>query len=129
MTITSATAQTVQLAINGGTPIRSTPLPFWPSFENDEIEAVSEVLRSGKINYWTGEEGRKFEQEYAASLGCKYAVALTNGTVALELALYVLGIGRGDDVITTSRTFLASASVAIMRGARPVFADVDRDSQ
>jgi dTDP-4-amino-4,6-dideoxygalactose transaminase len=129
MTMTSATAQSVQLAIDGGVPVRTTSLPFWPSFEPDEIEAVSNVLRSGKINYWTGEEGRKFEQEYASSLGCKYAVALTNGTVALELALYVLGVGPGDDVVTTSRTFLASASAAVMRGARPVFADIDRDSQ
>ena len=127
--MTSATARTVQLAINGGTPVRTAPLPFWPSFESDEIEAASNVLRSGKINYWTGEEGRKFEQEYADSLGCKHAVALSNGTVALELALYVLGIGPGDDVVTTSRTFLASASAAVMRGARPVFADVDPESQ
>ena len=82
-----------------------------------------------KSNYWTGQEGRLFEAEFAAFTGCKYAVALANGTVALECALKALGIGPGDEVITTSRTFIASASCAVMLGARPVFADVDRESQ
>jgi dTDP-4-amino-4,6-dideoxygalactose transaminase len=108
-----------------------TPLPFapWPYFEADEIEAATAVLRSGKVNYWTGQEGREFEREFAASVGAKYAVCLANGTVALELALQALGIGRGDEVITTSRTFIASASCVVMRGARPVCVDVDSDSQ
>lgn len=87
------------------------------------------VLRSGKVNYWTGEEGRQFETEYAASIGCKHAVAVANGTVALELALYALGIGTGDDVVVASRTFIASGSCIIMRGATPVMADIDRASQ
>ncbi|GGO19018.1 DegT/DnrJ/EryC1/StrS family aminotransferase [Deinococcus humi] len=100
----------------------------WPVFETDEIEAVSEVLRSGKVNYWTGTEGREFEKEYAAVLGVPYAIALHNGTQALELALYALGVGAGDEVITTPRTFIASASAAVMRGAVPVIAEVDRDS-
>src|SRR5580698_293939 len=108
-----------------------TALPFapWPYFEADEIEAATAVLRSGKVNYWTGQEGREFEREFAASVGAKYAVCLANGTVALELALQALGIGRGDEVITTSRTFIASASCVVMRGARPVCVDVDSDSQ
>ncbi len=101
----------------------------WPQFAPDEIAAVSTVLQSGKVNYWTGQEGRLLEQEFAAVAGCKYAVALANGTVALELALYALGIGPGDEVITTSRTFIASASAAVMRGATPVIADVDPVSQ
>ena len=101
----------------------------WPYFAEDEIEAAMQVLRSGKVNYWTGQEGQQFEVEFAAFSGCKYAVALANGTVALECALKVLGIGPGDEVITTSRTFIASASCAVMLGARPVFADVDRESQ
>lgn len=107
------------------------PAPFapWPYFEPDEIEAVSQVLRSGKVNYWTGEEGRRFEEEFAAYTGSTYAVALANGTVALELALYALGVGEGDEVITTPRTFIASASAAVMRGATPVLADVDPVSQ
>ena len=87
------------------------------------------VLRSGKVNYWTGQEGRLFETEFARSVGTKYAICVANGTVALELALQALGIGRGDEVITTSRTFIASASCIVMRGARPVCADVDPDSQ
>jgi dTDP-4-amino-4,6-dideoxygalactose transaminase len=101
----------------------------WPYFEADEIEAAASVLRSGKVNYWTGEEGRRFEREFAESVGTKYAVCVANGTVALELALHALGIGRGDEVITSCRTFIASASCAVMRGARPVCADVDPESQ
>ncbi|THF87137.1 DegT/DnrJ/EryC1/StrS aminotransferase family protein [Deinococcus sp. KSM4-11] len=103
-------------------------LGAWPVFEPEEVEAVSEVLRSGKVNYWTGTEGREFEREYAAVLGVPYAIALHNGTQALELALLALGVGEGDEVITTPRTFIASASAAVMRGAVPVFADIDRDS-
>ena len=102
--------------------------PGWPQFEEDEIAAVERVLRSGRVNYWTGTEARLFEQEYAASIGVPYAVSLANGTVALELALAMLGIGPGDEVITSPRTFIASASCIVMRGAKPVFADVDRDS-
>lgn len=106
----------------------SKPFAPWPHFEADEIEAATRVLQSGKVNYWTGQEGRLFEKEFAEYVGTRYAVALHNGTVALELALYALGIGEGDEVITTPRTFIASASAAIMRGAKPVFADVDPDS-
>jgi dTDP-4-amino-4,6-dideoxygalactose transaminase len=93
------------------------------------MEAAVSVLESGRVNYWTGQEGRLFEKEFADSVDCKYAVALANGSVALELALYALGIQPGDEVIVPSRTFLASASCAAMRGATPVFADVDRESQ
>jgi len=117
------------LAIEGGQPIRTAGLSAWPFFDEELIEASSNVLRSGKVNYWTGEEGRLWEKEYAASIGSQYAIALCNGTVALELALYGLGIGPGDEVIVPSRTFIASASCAVMRGAIPVVADVDRDSQ
>lgn len=101
----------------------------WPYFNEDEIEAALRVLRSGKVNYWTGEEGRQFEREFAEFTGCKHAIALSNGTVALELALRVLGVGPGDEVITTARTFIASASCAAVLGARPVAVDVDRESQ
>jgi len=104
-------------------------LGAWPFFEKDEIEAVMRVLQSGKVNYWTGDEGRLFEKEFAAFVGCKHAIALANGSVALECALKALGIGTGDEVITTSRTFIASASSAVMVGARPVIADVDHESQ
>jgi dTDP-4-amino-4,6-dideoxygalactose transaminase len=101
----------------------------WPFFADDEIEAAVQVLRSGKVNYWTGDEGRFFEKEFAAFVGCNHAVAMVNGTAALECALKALSIGPGDEVITTSRTFIASASCAVMLGARPIIADVDRDSQ
>lgn len=101
----------------------------WPYFNEDEIEAALRVLRSGKVNYWTGEEGRQFEREFAEFTGCKHAIALSNGTVALELALRVLRVGPGDEVITTARTFIASASCAAVLGARPVAVDVDRESQ
>ncbi len=101
----------------------------WPFFGEDEIRAADRVLRSGKVNYWTGEEGRLFEKEFAEFIGCGFGVALANGTVALELALHALGIGPGDEVIVPSRTFIAAASCVVMRGAIPVMADVDPVSQ
>lgn len=117
------------LAIDGGNPLRKAPFAPWPFFEQDEIEAATAPLRSGKVNYWTGTECREFEKEFASLTACKYAIALANGTVALELALYALGIGSGDEVIVTPRTFIASASCCVMRGAIPVLADVDPVSQ
>ncbi len=90
---------------------------------------MRDVLASGKVNYWTGRECAAFEEEFAAYIGCRYAVSLANGSVALELALHALGIGPGDDVVVTSRSFIASASCVVLRGARPVFADVDTSSQ
>jgi dTDP-4-amino-4,6-dideoxygalactose transaminase len=110
-------------------PIRTRPFPSWPFFDEDEREAVARVLRSGKVNYWTGEEGRLFEKEFAQSVGVEYAVALMNGTVALEAALMAFDIGPGDEVVVTPRSFIASASCAVMRGAKPVFVDIDRNSQ
>jgi dTDP-4-amino-4,6-dideoxygalactose transaminase len=101
----------------------------WPYFAADELQAAESVLRSGRINYWTGTQCREFEAEYAAYTRTAHAIALANGTVTLELALLLLGIGPGDEVITTPRTFIASASCIVLRGATPVFAEVDRDSQ
>src|SRR5213080_2185522 len=100
----------IALAIEGGTPTRSTPFPFWPQFGTKEIEAASSILRSGRVNYWTGQEGRLFETEFAALTHCKHAVAVANGSVSLELALYALGIQPGDEVVVTSRSFIASAA-------------------
>jgi len=117
------------LALCGGKPVATAPFAPWPHFESDEIQAATRVLGSGKVNYWTGEEGRLFEAEFAASVACQHGIALANGTVALELALCALGIGPGDEVIVPSRTFIATASCVVMRGATPVVADVDRDSQ
>ncbi|MBY6033637.1 DegT/DnrJ/EryC1/StrS aminotransferase family protein [Marinobacter daepoensis] len=101
----------------------------WPSFTHEEAEAVSAVLLSNRVNYWTGTETREFEKEFAAFADTDHAIAVANGTVALDLALKGLGIGVGDEVIVTSRTFLASASSIVNAGATPIFADVDRDSQ
>ena len=103
--------------------------PTWPRFEDDEIEAVMAVLRSGKVNRWTGNQNELFEKEFAEYVGCRCAVALANGSLALELALLALGIGPGDEVIVPSRTFIATGSSVARCGATPVFADVDRVSQ
>ncbi len=107
----------------------NTAFEPWPSFTQQEADAVSRVLLSNKVNYWTGQECREFEKEFAAFAQTQYAVALANGTVALDVALKALEIGRGDDVIVTSRTFLASASSIVTAGANPIFADVELDSQ
>lgn len=100
----------------------------WPSFSDEEIRAVSNVLRSNKVNYWTGGIGRSFEREFANWTGSTYAVALANGTLALDVALKALNISSGDEVIVTPRTFIASVSSVVNAGAKPVFADVDRES-
>ena len=109
--------------------LRISPYAPWPYYSPDEIAAVTEVLASGKVNYWTGEETRHFEREYAAAAGCEHAVAVCNGTTALELAIQALDIPPGSEIITTPRTFIASASCAVMRGCVPVLADIDPVSQ
>lgn len=108
---------------------RTKPFPPWPYFGEEEAAAAASVIRSGRVNYWTGDQGRAFEKEFAFWSGAAHAIAVANGTASLELALRALGVGPGDEVITTSRTFIASASAAVMVGATPVVADVDRDSQ
>ena len=105
------------------------PFTTWPSFEEEEINAVRNVLLSSKVNYWTGEECRKFEKEFAIWSNSKYAVTLANGTVALDIALKAISVGIGDEIIVTSRTFIASVSSIVGAGATPVFVDVDRNSQ
>lgn len=107
----------------------NTLFPPWPMFTEEEGEAVKRILLSNKVNYWTGEETRLFEKEFANYTGCEYAIALANGTLALDLALKALDIGAGDEVIVTPRTFIASVSSIVTAGAVPVFADVDFDSQ
>jgi dTDP-4-amino-4,6-dideoxygalactose transaminase len=107
----------------------NTPFSSWPSFTEEEADAVRDVVLSNKVNYWTGQECREFEKEFAAWSDTKYAVALGNGTLALDLALKALGIADGDEVIVTPRTFLASVSSVVTVGATPVFADVDLNSQ
>ncbi|CAI85498.1 DegT/DnrJ/EryC1/StrS family aminotransferase [Pseudoalteromonas translucida] len=107
----------------------NTTFSPWPSFTQDEADAVSRVVLSNKVNYWTGTEGREFEKEFASWADSEYAIALGNGTLALDIALKALNVGSGDEVITTPRTFLASASSIVTAGAAPVFADVDLNSQ
>lgn len=116
-------------SLSATTPSHRPGFAPWPHFDDDEIGAVVDVLRSGKVNYWTGKEGRSFESEFSAFTGCRYAVAVANGSVALELALLGLGIGPGDEVIVPSRTFVATGTCVLIRGAVPVFADVDPESQ
>lgn len=106
----------------------NTSFSPWPSFTTQEAEAVVRVLISNKVNYWTGEECRAFEQEFAAWTGAAHAVALANGTLALDVVLKAMGIGPGDEVIVTPRTFIASVSCVVNAGATPVFADVEPDS-
>lgn len=118
-----------RLAIEGGAPLRERPFAPWPVFAEDERAAADAVLASGRVNYWTGEECASFEREFAAQVGVRHAIALANGTVALELALRALGIGPGDEVVVPAKTFIATASCAVAVGARPVVCDVDPDSQ
>jgi dTDP-4-amino-4,6-dideoxygalactose transaminase len=101
----------------------------WPSFTQEEADTVQDVLLSNKVNYWTGSECREFEKEFAAWSDTKYAIALGNGTLALDIAFKSLDIGVGDEVIVTSRTFIASVSSIVNSGAIPIFADVDLNSQ
>ena len=102
--------------------------PPWPQFTDEEATAVQQVLLSNKVNYWTGQECRAFEREFAAWAGARHAVSLANGTLALDVALKVLGIGPGDEVVVTPRSFIASVSCVVNAGATPVFADVEPDS-
>jgi len=100
----------------------------WPSYTQEEIQAVSQVLSSGQVNYWTGDQCQTFEKEFANWCGSKYAIATSNGTTALDLALKALAIGQGDEVIVTPRSFIASVSCVVNAGATPIFADVDLNS-
>jgi dTDP-4-amino-4,6-dideoxygalactose transaminase len=106
----------------------NTSFSSWPSFTSEEADAVQRVLLSNKVNYWTGNETREFEKEFAAWTDVRHAVALSNGTLALDVALKALAIGPGDEVVVTPRTFIASVSCVVNAGATPVFADVEADS-
>ena len=110
-------------------------LPGWPAYSDEEIQCVRNVLASGKVNYWTGSITKDFEKAFAEWCGAKHAIAVSNGTVALQLCLMGLGLGSNfggsvnDEIIVTPRSFIASASVVVMSGATPVFADVCSESQ
>ena len=107
----------------------NTNFTSWPSFSEEEANAVKNVLLSNKVNYWTGNECREFEKEFAVWSNSKYAIALGNGTLALDSALKALDIGVGDEVIVTSRTYIASVTSIVTAGAIPIFADIDKNSQ
>lgn len=116
------------LAIDGGTPVRSKPFPAWPVFDEREERALLEVLHSGQWGELTGSKVHAFEKAFAAFQGATYGVCVPNGTLALELALKALGVGSGDEVITTPYTFIATASAVFAVGAKPVFVDIEPDS-
>lgn len=105
---------------------KESPL-LWPRFTDESIREVAKILRSGRVNYWTGDKGRAFEKAFAAYLGVKKALCVSSGTAALHLALEALGVGKGDDVVVTPYSFRASATCVNNAGARPVFADVGDD--
>ncbi len=116
------------LAIGGGSPVRATPMPTWPNFGASERDAVLRALDSGHLTYWSGNEGRHLEAEFASACGRTHAIAVANGTLALELALRAFGVGPGDEVVVPARTFIATASSVVAVGAVPVIADVDPHS-
>jgi dTDP-4-amino-4,6-dideoxygalactose transaminase len=118
---------TDQLAIGGGEKAVKNALQGWPCFSEEAIQAVTETLRSGKVNYWTGRRGMEFEQRFADWQGSKYAISVATGTAALHAAMAALGIGPGDEVIVPSYTFIASSFSVVQAGAVPRFADVNRD--
>ncbi|MDC3287658.1 DegT/DnrJ/EryC1/StrS aminotransferase family protein [Candidatus Marinimicrobia bacterium] len=101
----------------------------WPYFDKNDVAKAKEILESGKINYWTGTEGREFEKEFSSYVGVEHSVAVDNGTNALILAAHALGISKGDEVIMSPRTFVASAFSIMHLGAKPIFIDIDRNSQ
>jgi dTDP-4-amino-4,6-dideoxygalactose transaminase len=116
-----------KLAIDGGPKVVTNKLVGWPKLEEKTIQAVVDVLRSGKVNYWTGPRGMEFEKEFAKWQGSKYAISVATGTAALHVALAALGIGPGDEVIVPSYTFIATSFSVVQAGAIPRFADVNRD--
>ena len=105
-----------------------SPFPTWPHYELEQIEAVSTILNSGKVNYWTGIHGKAFEKEFSEWCGCSNSVAIANGTLALTSCYRSLNLSPNDEVITTPRTFIATSSSLSLLGIKPVFADVDKNS-
>ena len=116
-----------KLAIQGGPKAVTSKKIGWPNFDEKTIKAVENVLRSGKVNYWTGPKGMEFEKKFAEWQGSKYAISVATGTAALHVGLTAMGIGPGDEVIVPSYTFIASSFSIIQAGAIPRFADVNLD--
>src|SRR5215831_6327420 len=122
-------AKSERLAIDDGEPVRVASPPRWPKYSPDEIAAAVETLSSGNVNQWTGHRVRAFELAFAEMHEKPHAVAVANGSLALEAILRAHGIGPGDEVIVTPRSFIASASCVDLVGAKPVFADIDVDTE
>lgn len=120
-------AKTAKLAAKGGAKLNTIAFPAWPSFEESTVLKAADVLRSGKVNYWTGPIGQKFEAAWAKWIGSRNAISVANGTCALHTAIASLSIGPGDEVICPSYSFIASSFAALQAGALPVFADVTSD--
>ena len=118
-----------KLAVDGGPKAVTTPLPHWPAFSEEAIQSVEQVLRSGRVNYWTGSRGMEFERAFASWQGSRFGVSVATGTAALHVALATLGIGPGDEVIVPSYTFIATSFAVVQAGAVPRFADVNLDDQ
>jgi dTDP-4-amino-4,6-dideoxygalactose transaminase len=118
-----------KLAVKGGPKVREDAFPPWPHFFDDEIEEVQRVLREKKVNYWTGDRGRQFQENFAKFCGAKHGIAVMNGTAALHIALAAAGIGPGDEVIVPPRTFIGTAFSVLHQNAVPIFADVDLKTQ
>ena len=116
---------TEKLAIKGGPKAVRNSLTGWPNFDDKAIKAVEDVLRSGKVNYWTGPKGMQFEEQFAEWQGSKYAISVATGTAALHVSMAAMGIGPGDEVIVPSYTFIASGFSIVQTGAVPRFADVN----
>lgn len=114
-----------KLAIDGGPKAVTNKLIGWPNFNDEAINAVVGVLKSGKVNYWTGPKGMEFEKKFAQWQGSKFAISVGTGTAALHVSLTSLGIGPGDEVIVPSYTFIATSFSVVQAGAVPRFADVN----
>ncbi len=114
-----------KLAVDGGPKAVANTLVGWPQFSEKAVKSVEKVLRSGKVNYWTGPMGMEFEKKFADWQGSKYAISVATGTAALHVALSALGIGPGDEVIVPSYTFIATSFSVVQSGAIPRFADVN----
>jgi dTDP-4-amino-4,6-dideoxygalactose transaminase len=119
---------TSPLAIHGGPPVRNRSFPTWPIFGKEEEQALLGVLHSGKWGRLDGDEVARFERRFADYHQAKHAVAVSNGTVSLRIALLAVGIQAGDEVIVPPYTFLSTASAVIEANATPVFADIERET-
>ena len=117
-----------KLAIDGGKPVRTAPFPAWPVYDEQEIKALTEVVKSGKWGALAGDKVKQFEQEFASFQQARYSLCVVNGTAALEVSMRALGIGPGDEVITTPYTFVATPNAVLLVGAVPIFVDIDPDT-